>query len=115
VICDPISDSETDEQSDKSNNSCENNLRSHSQDTGVGPDLQRLSDVIISKETHPTSEAFEFLKEQSECKSLEHVWKLAKQGSQQYIIENGVLYESTPSWIKSDHDRLLVCPLKFLP
>jgi hypothetical protein len=57
-------------------------------------------------------------KEQRECKSLEHLWKLAKQGSQQYIIENGVLtvlYERTPSWIKSDHEKLLVCPLKFVP
>ena len=57
----------------------------------------------------------EFITEQRRCDSLKHLWELAANGNSRYVIENGILFERTPVWIKSDHDKLLVVPRKYIP
>lgn len=57
----------------------------------------------------------EFIAEQRRCDSLKHLWELAANGNSRYVIENGILFERTPVWIKSDHDKLLVVPRKYIP
>jgi len=40
---------------------------------------------------------------------------MAEQGVGRYVIENNILYERTPAWVKSDYDRLLVVPRSYIP
>jgi len=40
---------------------------------------------------------------------------MAEQGVGHYVIENNILYEWTPAWVKSDYDKPLVVPRSYIP
>jgi hypothetical protein len=69
----------------------------------------------VSGDVSQSNEAAAFINEQRTCESLSHLWTLAKQSTSHYVVENNILYERTPAWIKSDFDKLLVVPIKYIP
>ena len=54
-----------------------------------------------------------FIADQKADESLAEWWKRAKEGNDQYLIANGILYRTPLPGCPSGHDKLLVLSLKY--
>ena len=54
-----------------------------------------------------------FATEQRQDCSLRQYWNLAQAGSKEWIVEEGLLYRTSPENRNSQHDKLLVVPSRF--